>query len=26
LPVFWHNLLMAEPGSLDPVVTELLRP
>jgi triacylglycerol lipase len=26
LPVFWHNLLMAEPGSLDPVVAELLRP
>ena len=26
LPVFWHNRLMAEPGSLDPVVAELLRP
>jgi hypothetical protein len=24
--VFWHNLLMAEPGSLDPVVAELMRP
>jgi triacylglycerol lipase len=26
LPVFWHNRLMAEPASLDPVVAELLRP
>ena len=26
LPVWWHNRLMAEPGSLDPVVAELLRP
>jgi len=26
LPVFWHNRLMAEPGSLDPVAAELLRP
>ncbi len=26
LPVFWHNRLMAEPGSLDPVAQELLRP
>jgi hypothetical protein len=26
LPVFWHNVLMAEPGSVDPVVAELLRP
>jgi triacylglycerol lipase len=26
LPVFWHNRLMAEPGSLEPVVAELLRP
>ncbi|MFM8276073.1 MAG: esterase/lipase family protein [Cyanobium sp.] len=26
LPVFWHNRLMAEPGSLDPVARELLRP
>jgi triacylglycerol lipase len=26
LPVFWHNRLMAEPGSLDPVAEELLRP
>jgi triacylglycerol lipase len=25
LPVFWHNRLMAEPGSLDPVARELLR-
>jgi triacylglycerol lipase len=26
VPVFWHNRLMAEPGSLDPVAQELLRP
>lgn len=26
LPVFWHNRLMAEPASLDPLVAELLRP
>jgi triacylglycerol lipase len=25
LPVLWHNRLMAEPASLDPVVAELLR-
>ena len=26
LPVFWHNRLMAEAASLDPLVAELLRP